>query len=63
MHLKDQEHPWHMPSAYLTAFLRYAAAKELPLEPPLAGTRLSVEELRQGSNAVSFLEPGRFWPT
>lgn len=56
MRLKDQEHPWHMPSAYLTAFLRYAAAKELPLEPLLAGTRLSVEELRQGSNAVSFLE-------
>lgn len=45
-----------MPVTYLKVFLQHAASEQLPIEPLLSGTRLSVEELAQGSPVVSFRE-------
>ncbi|NND57869.1 MAG: helix-turn-helix domain-containing protein [Xanthomonadales bacterium] len=53
---KDQKNQWHMPAAYLKVFLQHAASEHLPVTPLLAGTRLTVEELKQSSKVVSFLE-------
>jgi len=59
MSFKDQNQHWHMPAAYLKVFLQHAASEQLPVEQLLVGTRLSVEDLMQSSQVVSFLETRR----
>ncbi len=59
MSIKDHNQHWHMPATYLKVFLQHAASEQLPLQPLLSGTRLSVADLMQGSHVVSFLETRR----
>lgn len=56
MPIKDHEKHWQMPPAYIKVFLQHAALEDLPVEPLLAGTRLTGEELMHGNQPVSFLE-------
>jgi len=56
MSLKDQDRHWNLPAAYLKVFFQHAASEQLPVEPLLAGTRLSVDELMHSSKLVSFLD-------
>jgi AraC-like DNA-binding protein len=59
MKLNDHKQHWRMPVTYLKVFLQHAASEQLPIEPLLSGTRLSVEDLMQGNPVVSFLETRR----
>jgi AraC-like DNA-binding protein len=52
MTFTDRE--WRMPAAYLKVILQHAGARELPVEPLLADTGLSLDQLLESDQPVTF---------